>query len=360
MQTTLARWTAPLAVLLLVLTGCEEGPATSLDPSFQAQHDRAGPAAISQQNLVQVTAKHGSGGHAGGDWAFEVRQDGSPTTQIPAGWTTFELDNHSAATHFVYLARAPQGALDGAAEDGEELLDYWYEHVTRPFQWFMDTLIEGKDPDPDDLSDKYTTAEGIFPPWFFSAVPMGGPGFTQGFETSRTTVHLDPGHYIMECYVKNGDGDFHSYRGMMTLLTVTEEQSGANEPRPTMTVDLRTGEIRADEAIRPGLQTVAVRFEEQSVYSHLLGHDVHLLRLDDGALEDATNGWMNWLNPDGLVSTSGSPGPSTFLGGAQTMTAGSTAYFTVNLTPGEYAWVSEVPAAENMWHAFSVPGKGSR
>lgn len=353
---TITRSSAAALTVVLTLAACDQGPVTAPDTVAEARSDQAGPATISNQNVVQVTARH-EGGHSGADWAFDIRHDGVSTTEIPAGWTTFELDNHSAATHFVYVARVPDAAIAGAEADGEELLDYWEEHITRPFQWFMDTLIDGKDPDPADLSDKYTTATDIFPPWFAAAVPVGGAGLTQGFGTSRTTIELEPGHYVLECYVKNGNGDFHSYRGMLELLTVTDEESGANEPRPTMTVNLSTGEIDADEAIRPGLQTVAVHWDEQSVYSHLSGHDVHLLRLDGGDVQDAAD-WMNWMEPTGLTSTGGSLGPATFMGGAQTMTEGSTAYFTVNLKPGEYAWISEVPGDVGMWQTFSVPGKG--
>lgn len=330
--------------LILTLGGCDRPEVIS--PEMHAA-EHLGPVAVSNADAIQVIARH-----EGDNYVFDLSSD-----VIPAGWTTFELANHSSSTHFAYLARIPQAAIDGATEANMEILDYWFENVTRPFQFFMDTLIEGKEADPADLSETY--APDLFPHWFASAIPMGGPGFTQGHQIARTTMNLEPGLYIVECYVKDADGDFHSYDGMISLLEVDGDlpPSRATEPRPSLHVHLSTGQIEVDPEIRPGLHTVAVHFDDQPLggYEHLLGHDVHLIRLDGDWDAEGTAEWMNWMVPEGLVSAEGMRGPSTFVGGAQTMSAGNTAYMTVRLEPGDYAWVSEVPASEGMWKAFTVP-----
>lgn len=107
---------------------------------------------------------------------------------------------------------------------------------------------------------------------------------------------------------------------------------------------------------RPGLHTVAVHYDGQLVHGNLLGSDVHLVRLDDGADPADVAAWMDWTQPGGLAE----PAPAEFLGGLQDMPAGSTGYFTVLLQPGEYAWVAEVddPASKGMLRTFSVPGGG--
>ncbi|TVP58700.1 MAG: hypothetical protein EA351_03180 [Gemmatimonadales bacterium] len=334
---------AVVIVSLMALAACDRQPVVGPEPVVSERPDHAGPATVSNANVVEVIARHD-----GPDYEFVLSDD-----VIPAGWTTFELDNHSSSTHFVYLARVPDGAITGASDEGMDLLEYWTTHITRPFQFFMDTLIDDKAPDMADFPTKY--ADTFFPYWFDHATPMGGPGFTGGHLTSRTTVNLEAGYYIVECYVKNAEGDFHSYDGMISLLEVRGQPSNANEPRASMHVHLSTGEIDVDQDIRPGLHTVAVHFDEQSAYSHLLGHDVHLIRLDGDWDAESTADWMNWMVPDGLVSADGMRGPGTFVGGAQTMAAGNTAYMTVRLEPGEYAWVSEVPSEVGMWETFTVP-----
>jgi hypothetical protein len=61
---------------------------------------------------------------------------------------------------------------------------------------------------------------------------------------------------------------------------------------------------------------------------------------------------MNWTLPAGLQT----PAPAHFLGGAQELPAGRTEYFTADLKPGDYAFIAEVPAADEkgMYRRFTV------
>lgn len=160
----------------------------------------------------------------------------------------------------------------------------------------------------------------------------------------------------------DGEGTFHNVDGMLEKLVVTDEVSENEQPQADLSVSISsTDGIVADMGgVRPGLHTVSVTFEDNIAYGHGLGHDVHLIRLDgDTGLEDV-NTWVNYLDvgEDGfyadrgaLVSTHDDPGPRTFLGGVQDLFANEaagqsfpvTAYLHVNLTPGRYAWVAEVP-----------------
>lgn len=300
-----------------------------------------------RRSTLEIVATHD---HVSGEHLFEL-----DTGEVPAGWTTIEFENPTEHAHFVYLGKLPQQAIEDAAEKEMDLLDFYVETVTRPFQFFMDTLVPGKEPDPADLSDVYPD---LFPPWFGDVLPSGGPGLTAGHAVSTTTVDLDPGKYIAECYVKNDDNDFHSYLGMIDLLTVTGAPSGVPEPEATLDLSLSTAGIDVDSTVRPGRHVVAVEFEEQTVYSNLIGHDVHLIRLDDETDLQAVNEWMNWADPNQLISDGTEPGR--FLGGVQDISTGDlpeTAYYHVTLKPGDYAWVAEIPdpASKNMLQAFTVP-----
>jgi plastocyanin len=332
------------------------------------------------------------------------------TNEIDAGWTTITFDNETDDTHFVYLSKVPQAAIDGANEEGVDLLDYYVEHVTRPFQWFMDDVDPSRNPNEDDLSDKYSNPEEetIFPPWFQDVQPSGGVGLTSPDTTATTTLNLESGEYIAECYVKDRNGTSHSYLGMVDRLTVTGERTG-EEPESTLDVSLSADGIELDGGIQAGQQTIRVTFEDQQTYDNLLGHDVHLIRLDEHTSVDDVTGWMNYLDPAQLVSDGTEPG--TFLGGVQEIVTpallgengengdggdtggqddgedgnggddgesdgegngeqddgnGNTeqddgtetvrAYFNVELNPGAYALVAEVPtpAESGMLETFSV------
>jgi len=103
-----------------------------------------------------------------------------------------------------------------------------------------------------------------------------------------------------------------------------------------------------------GEQTVAVHFVDQKVYPNFGGHDVHLVRLADDTDLQALVAWMDWTRPDGLQT----PAPATFIGGLNDMPGGSTGYLTVTLEPGRYAWIAEVPGADQigLMKSFTVSG----
>jgi hypothetical protein len=259
---------------------------------------------------------------------------------IPAGWTTFRFVNESPYVHFAVVERMPEG--HGIVDQQEQ--------VAPVFQAGMDLLSAGK-------VDSALAAFGDLPPWFAGIEFLGGPGLTSPGHTSTATVHLDPGTYLLECYVKT-DGVFHSYNpdpdvyGMVHEFTVTGEDSGAGEPSATVHVNLSfengmevTGDLSAGE------HTVGVRFIDQQAHENFVGHDVHLARIDDVDI-DTLAAWMDWTQPHGLET----PAPATFLGGLNEMPAGATGYFSATLEPGRYALVAEVPGSEEkaMLRTFTV------
>ncbi len=93
---------------------------------------------------------------------------------------------------------------------------------------------------------------------------------------------------------------------------------------------------------------MAVHFDEHPAAG--LGNDVHVVRLEPDTDLDPVMEWMDWLNLNGLRA----PAPARFVGGAQEMPVGHTAYFTVELEPGRYAWITETAAARGMVKEFTV------
>jgi hypothetical protein len=303
--------------------------------------------AVGRRNEIHIVSRHD---HDTGDHLFEFN-----TREVGPGWTAFEFKNETEHTHFAYLAKLPQAAIDAAG--GRDLLEFYVEQVTEPFQGFMDLLL-GKEP----------RHPIVFPEWFADVLPSGGPGLASGGETAVTTVNLEPGEYIVECYVKNDEGEFHSYLGMIDLLTVTSGRFDTPKPEATLELSVSTDGFDVETDVRPGRHTVAVTFEDQTIYDNLIGHDVHLIRLDEGTTAEDVNGWMDWRDAGGLASDGTEPG--TFLGGVDTITtpdllagtASETAYVHVTLKPGDYAWVAEVPnpASKGLLTAFSVPADRDR
>jgi len=260
--------------------------------------------------------------------------------EIPAGWTTFRLHNRSGMTHFAVLERLP---------DGKTLADSEAE-VVPVFQDAMDLINAGN---PADGFAEFAR----LPAWYFEVVFFGGPGFIAPGGTAQTSVNLEPGIYVIECYVKSG-GRFHSADGMIEQIVVTEQGSGAREPSADVTVALSDAGIALGGTPRPGLQTFRVEFDEQRAHENFLGTDVHLARLADGTDMAALETWMNWVEVEGLDT----PAPVEFLGGIHEMPAGEAGYFTALLRPGEYALIAEVPnpGDKGLLVTFSVPAARNR
>jgi hypothetical protein len=323
--------------ILMDLIACDNDNNTSADTEAES--------------IVEVTAIHD---HSKNLHLFEMdRYD------ISTGWTTFNFTNASPVDHFLVIFHVPDEAINAAETAGESLLEHWFQAVTEPFQYEFNPYHHGEI-DYGEFVDNLVGSITERGPWFFDpgAAPMGGPGFTAPGNTTETAVYLEPGQYIVECYVKDEDGLFHSYMGMLELLTVTDEEAGTKSPEPSATVSVSTfGGIQQDGDLGSGRQIVQVLFEDQDAYTHLLGHNVQLVRFDeqpDNQLLDELANWMDWTQPMGLVDRS--PDGTEFVGGTMEMTEGASAYLSVVLEPGHYAWIAEIPdpASHEMLQTFIV------
>lgn len=347
-----------VAVLVAGMLGaCEQQPTTPENSASTARGGMPGPPG----STFKVTAVH-----EGDQFRFELSDH-----EIPSGWTTIEFDNQVEATHFAFLRKATPEFLEGMKNDfGEVSTEAYIEAASIPFQEEFNPYFQGE--------ITFGTFIGNLgprvPAWFQQHRPIGGPGLTSGGVTSRTTQFLEPGTYFIECYVLNEEGVFHVTGGMLEKLVVTEESSDAPEPRPTMRISLSTEdgieieETQGRSGVRPGQHTVAVTFEDNETPA---GHDLHLIRLDEGTTVEEVNAWMDWpdIGPDGFYNTDefgpaltsyhGNLGPQTFLGGVQDIQPPlpETAYYHVRLKPGDYAWVAEIanPKARGFLEAFTVP-----
>lgn len=256
--------------------------------------------------------------------------------EIPSGWTTFRYTNVSPMTHFMLIDKMPiVGGKQLAYED--------FGVIPPIFTDAMNLINQGK-------SEEGFAELNRLPAWMFDVIFSGGVGLVSPGETAQTTVYVKPGTYVVECYVKTG-GVFHP---MSRELIVTESSSFEEAPTPTLKMEISAeGGIEMIDEPKAGLHTIAVYFKDQGPHEHFMGHDVHLVKLEkDSNLEDLGS-WMSWADPDGLNT----PAPVKFIGGAQEMPAGNTAYFTVSLEQGRYAWISEVPSpgSKNMLKVFTIP-----
>lgn len=259
--------------------------------------------------------------------------------EIPSGWTTFRYQNKTDITHFFVIEKMPE------FEGDQKTVEDSKAEVVPVFQNIMDDIM-GKEP-------RFPDAGFQLPEWYPNVLFVGGPGLIGPNGIAETTIHLSPGTYVIECYVKQPDGTFHSTQEMIEGLVVTEETSDVDPPDPNVEMTLSSNDgIEVDGNLTAGENIVRVEYEDQKAQEHSLGFDVHLARLENDTDMDELAVWMNWSAPSGLTTVA----PVEFLGGAQEMPLGHFAYMRFDLEPGRYAWIAEVPnpAEKDMLKTFTV------
>lgn len=244
---------------------------------------------------------------------------------ISSGWNTFVYDNLSNEAHFFLLDKYPDG----------KTIENTISDVAPVFAEGMDLINIGK-------SEEGFAAFGKLPAWYFDIVFSGGSGIISPKHRAVSTLNLEPGYYVMECYVKMANGKFHTLMGMAKPLIVTKEDSGHEPPKATSNIVLSGEEgISWDQPITKGRHTFSVYVKDQKPHENFIWHDINIARLDAAADIEALEKWMDWSHPKGLITPV--PNGVTFLGGVNDMPSGSTGYFTVDLEPGKYVFISEVP-----------------
>lgn len=256
---------------------------------------------------------------------------------IYSGWTTFKYVNNSTESHFFLLDKYPLG---------KSIVDTERE-IGPVFQKGMDLINEGK-------SEEGFKAFNDLPEWFYQVAFVGGSGLISPGNTSLTSVKLEPGYYIVECYVKMPNGRFHSTMGMAKELIVVSEESGMSAPTASQAITVSSNGIDFKDSISSGNQVFSVHFKDQMVYENFVGHDINLVRLGDVFEISELEAWMNWADPKGLVTPA--PVGFTFLGGVNDMPEGSLGFFEVDMQPGKYVLISEVPnsISKNLYKPFVV------
>ena len=247
---------------------------------------------------------------------------------IPSGWTTFRMKNEGEETHVFELVALPEGVTP---EDHRNGIATLRELLQKLRAGEIDTA----------------EVEKRLPDWLESdsLEYEGGLGYLAPGRTASITTHLEPSTYAMLCYVDTPEKRAHWELGMDRAFTVTADSSSADPPEADLDLRLSGYEIHSEGTLRAGKQTVAVHFGERQESMDPPFQGLHLARLSDGVSADSVAAWANVYQ---------APAPTDFLGGAIAMDAGRTAYLTVDVSPGRYAWVSHASTEKGMMKTVTV------
>jgi hypothetical protein len=313
--------TRVITVLLFAALGCEDGDTAETLP---ASAEEAASPQIPGSRSVAVTIR---------DFAFEM-----PDT-VAAGWVTLEADNAGQQEHFVYVYRLPEG----------KTFAQYQEEALVPFGRVFTEYATGEL----NRAEAERAFKEQMPGWFFTEVtPVGGVALLEPGEAARSTVRLEPGEYVAECYVKTPEGRWHTELGMMKPFTVVPGAADAPAPAADVRVRLTNYAIEVDGEFSAGTQVVSVEAVEDP--DGFMKHDLNLFRLEDGQETAEIVEWMDWMEEGQFQA----PGPGHSLGGMEHLKAGLTGYVHLDLPAGRYAWISEEYGDRGMVHEFTIEEPG--
>lgn len=228
------------------------------------------------------------------DFAFTA-----PDT-IPAGVTTFKLIVEGTNLHHAQLLKF---------SEGKRLAD---------FIAAMQAFKPGDAP----------------PTW---AVEVGGPNPPAPGEETNTTQMLEPGNYAVVCFVDIPDKVPHIMKGMAKEFVVVPSTATAVEPTPDVTVTLADFTFAVSTPLTAGQHTIRVD------NSGPQPHEISILQFLPGKTMIDFQKWAEKFE---------GPPPVKSLGGVAGIQSGGHAFFTVNLTPGDYALFCFIPDAKDMQPHF--------
>ncbi|HEX5004326.1 MAG TPA: hypothetical protein VFV65_03375 [Gemmatimonadales bacterium] len=220
------------------------------------------------------------------DYAYEL-----PATPVVAGPTRITLVNKGQELHHITLMRLTEG---------KTMAD-----------------LAGLDP------------EGPPPTW---AIPAGGPNAAVPGGESTATLLLEPGSYVITCFIPSPDGVPHIAKGMSIGLEV-QPATGPAGPMPTgdITIGLTDYAFTMSAAPTAGTHSFVVTNQAQQP------HEVVLVRMEPGTSMESWNAWLE----AGMTG----PPPGMPFAGLSAMAPGMVQDFTAELTPGTYGFICFVPDA---------------
>lgn len=224
------------------------------------------------------------------DYGFRAPQS------VPAGTITFRLTNDGKEVHHLWIVRLNEGRTPS---EFMKSMNAWGSALKMP-EW---------------------------------AVDVGGPNNVGSGATADGTMTLDPGTYMLVCWVQSPDGRPHVMKGMVKALRVTAQGATAPaEPTPDVVMTLDDYSFTVSNPITAGHRTI--RFENRANQSH---EAVIARLLPDKSLTQA----IVWMN-EGQAG----PPPVEALGGASGIAKGRHMFITADFTPGKYVLLCFIPDAK--------------
>ncbi len=191
-----------------------------------------------------------------------------------------------------------------------------------------------------------------FPDW---AIPVGGPNAVEPGARFVTAQTLEPGDYVVLCFIPSPDGVLHVAKGMIASFRAAAVE-GTSSPANGTSADV-TYRL-ADYSFTPSGPVTAGRRTIRVVNDAAQQHELVLARLQPGK---TARDLLTW------VQSFQGPPPGRFVGGVVGLATGRDATMEFDFTPGSYVLLCFIPdmtdglphVAHGMVQEFRVEPAGS-
>lgn len=174
--------------------------------------------------------------------------------------------------------------------------------------------------------------QGPPPAWMHE---VGGPNPALPGSTVEATLALEPGSYVMLCFIPSpGSATPHVMKGMMGAFTVTPEASGASEATADATMHLTDYSFTIDKPLTAGHRVIRIVNDAKQ------DHEVVIVQLAPGKTAADVG---TWVEKDMMKG----PPPGKPIGGMAGIANGRTGTFPVDLKPGKYGLICFMPDAKD-------------
>jgi hypothetical protein len=191
-----------------------------------------------------------------------------------------------------------------------------------------------------------TQLEAFPPKAFLLSKWRGGVGPILPGQSERVVIRLDPGQYVLSCFVESPNGLPHFVEKMFAPFKVVANASTSQASDPTAdgTITLKTYNFTLPK-LTTGSMILKVTNNDQT------GHELNILKLADGkTIQDIKAFLHQKKGPPPLDTAKDGPAPYTYAGGIQPLEPGASSWMELNLAPGHYVALCFVPEVTGVSH----------
>jgi len=292
------------------------------------------PTLISTRSRVRFLAAAGLGLAAGGFrfGNFALAQESTPAAevsitmsaiefsydipdQIPSGWVRVTMENKGAEAHHAQFLKLADGVTSND---------------------FLNALM--------------TEGEAALA----TVLGYGGTGAVDPGSSSEAVVWLDPGNYVVTCFVSGPDNVPHFAKGMLVPFSVIEGDGTSQPPTEDAAVELVDFGFNTLPAEFPAGKTTikatnsGAEMHELTVLSPIEGVTVdEILAMFSAPPASPESEEMDHEDMASPAAEASGPPPFHFNGGLQGIMPGMTGYAVLDLAPGEYLAFCGIPSPAN-------------